>query len=137
MRRQNRILRRTGAVLAGVLVIIILSIAMDTMTHASGVFPPFGQPMADALFVVALTYRSVFSVAGSYIAARLAPYRSMQHALTVGAVGLGLSVLGAALTRGRGPEFGPLWYPVALLVLAMPCAWAGGRLREMQLRALV
>src|SRR5262249_35194854 len=65
MRRQKRILRRIGAVLAGVLVIIILSIATDTMLLVSGIFPPFGQPMADTLFVVALAYRCLFSVVGS------------------------------------------------------------------------
>ncbi len=29
--------------------------------------------------------------------------------------------------------FGPHWHPLALIVLAMPMAWAGGKLRLMQL----
>jgi len=32
-------------------------------------------------------------------------------------------------------EFGPRWYPVALVVLAMPQSWLGGQLRVMQLVA--
>src|SRR6266849_3093291 len=44
-------------------------------------------------------------------------------------------VRGVVATWGRGPTFGPAWYPLALIALAMPCALAGGRLRGMQLRA--
>ena len=45
---------RVGAVLAGVLVIVVLSIATDGALHASGVYPPLGQPMADGLFALKL-----------------------------------------------------------------------------------
>jgi hypothetical protein len=45
--------------------------------------------------------------------------------------------VGAVVTWNKGPVFGPHWYPVALIMLAMPTAWAGGRLREMQLRERV
>jgi hypothetical protein len=72
-------------------------------------------------------------VVGSYIIARLAPDRPMGHALVGGAVGLVLSIFGAVVTWHRGPAFGPHWYPVALIVLAMPQAWLGGKIRLMQL----
>ena len=71
--RKHHTLRRIGAVLAGLLAIIILSIATDLALYATGVFPPFGQRIADALLLLATAYRSVYAVAGSYIAARLAP----------------------------------------------------------------
>jgi hypothetical protein len=61
----------------------------------------------------------------------------MQHALVGGVVGLVVSTVGAVVTWNKGPVFGPHWYPLALIVLAMPTAWAGGRLREMQLRERV
>jgi hypothetical protein len=32
-------------------------------------------------------------------------------------------------------DAGPAWYSLAVIAIAMPCAWAGGRLRGMQLRA--
>jgi hypothetical protein len=35
----------------------------------------------------------------------------------------------------RVAEFGPRWYPIALVVLAMPQSWLGGQLRVMQLAA--
>lgn len=65
-------------------------------------------------------------VAASYITARLAPDRPMQHALAGGFLGMVLAAVGAAVTWNKGPEFGPHWYPIALIVLALPCAWLGG-----------
>jgi surface polysaccharide O-acyltransferase-like enzyme len=115
----------------------ILSIATDMVMHATGVFPPWGQPMSDALFLLATAYRIVYNVVGCYVAARLAPDRPMLHALALGVVGVAVSIAGTVATWNRGPAFGPKWYPLALIALAMPCAWAGGRLREMQLRARV
>jgi hypothetical protein len=61
----------------------------------------------------------------------------MAHALVGGLVGLVVSIVGAAVTWNKGPAFGPHWYPLALVVLAIPQAWAGGRLRLMQLPARV
>ena len=131
--RPGRMLRRVGAVLAGLLAVVILSIATDMALHALGVYPPWGEPMVDALLLLATVYRSVYAVAGSYMAAWLAPDRPMQHALVLGVVGLALSIVGAVATWNAGPEFGPHWYPVALVVTALPCCWMGGRLRAAQL----
>jgi multisubunit Na+/H+ antiporter MnhB subunit len=133
-RRPRRFWRSVGAVVAGLLAIVVLSTATDAVMHATGVFPPAGQPMSDALWLLATAYRIVYGVAGCYIAARLAPDRPMQHALVLGVVGLVLSIAGAAATWNRGPGFGPKWYPLAVIAIALPCAWAGGRLRVMQLR---
>ena len=103
--------------------------------HKSGVFPPWGVPMEEHLFVLATVYRVVFGIIGSYVSARLAPYRPLRHAMIGGLVGLALSILGAVTTWNRGPEFGPHWYPVALAALALPQSWLGGILRERQLAA--
>jgi hypothetical protein len=59
----------------------------------------------------------------------------MLHALAGGAVGLALSMVGAGVTWNRGPDFGPHWYPLALVATALPCAWVGGKLRGRQLRS--
>jgi hypothetical protein len=132
---QRRIgLRRTGAVLAGLLAVVVLSTVTDVVMHASGVFPPWEQPMSDALFVLATAYRTLYGVAGGYIAARLAPDRPMTHALVLGVVGLALSIAGAAATWNAGPAFGPHWYTLALIVIAAPGCWLGGKLFESQLR---
>jgi surface polysaccharide O-acyltransferase-like enzyme len=133
--RPRRIGRSIGAVLAGLLAIIVLSIGTDLVLEAIGVFPRLGQPVASRLLLLATVYRAVYGVVGSYIAARLAPDRPMLHALALGVVGVALSTAGALATWNKGPAFGPHWYPVALIAIAMPCAWAGGVLRSMQLRA--
>jgi len=124
----KKILRSIGAVAAGAGVGIVLSLGTDEVLHATGVFPPWGQAMPDALFGLATAYRTVYSVAASYLTARLAPSRPMAHALTGGLLGLAACIAGAAATWDKGPEFGPKWYPLALVALAIPCAWAGGRL---------
>jgi hypothetical protein len=131
----RRILRSIGAVFAGVVAVFILSLGTDVVMHATGIFPPWFQAMSDALFVLALAYRIVYGVAGGYIAARLAPDRPMLHALMLGVVGFALSIAGVVGTWNRGPEFGPKWYPLALVATALPCAWVGGKLRVMQLRS--
>lgn len=131
--RPRRMLRSIGAVFAGFVVVVVLSLGTDMALHASGVFPPWGQPMSDALFLLAMVYRTLYAVLGSYVTARLASHSPMKHALAGGVVGLVLSTVGAVATWDRGPEFGPHWYPLALVATALPCAWAGGRLRTVQL----
>jgi hypothetical protein len=82
----------------------------------------------DSLLVLATAYRTVYSIAGCYLAARLAPNRPIRHALALGVVGLIVSTAGAITTWNGGPAYGPKWYPLALIALAMPGAWAGGKL---------
>jgi len=50
-----------------------------------------------------------------------------------GVAGFLVSLAGAIATWNGGPAFGPHWYPIALIVLALPSAWLGGSLRERQL----
>ena len=115
----RRVLRRIGAVLAGMLAVIILTIGTDMVMHATGVFPPWGEPMSDALFVLATAYRIVYGVAGCYVAARLAPSRPMLHALILGAIGFVLRIAGSVAMWDAGPA----WYSLAIIAIAMPCAW--------------
>jgi hypothetical protein len=63
--RPRRMGRSIGALFAGFLLVITLSIGTDLALHATGVFPPLGQPMSDALFLLATAYRTLFGAAGS------------------------------------------------------------------------
>lgn len=119
--------RSTGAVFSGFAAIMVLSLVTDQLLHVLKVYPPWGEPMNDpGLILLALSYRLVYGVAGSYIAARLAPRNPMRHALVLGGIGLVLSLAGAVVTIPM--DLGPAWYPVALVLTAMPCAWLGGAL---------
>ena len=126
MSGSNTTLHSIGAVVAGMLVGIVLSLATDAMMHAIGYFPPIGQPVSSGPLIPATIYRAIYGVIGAYVTARLAPNRPMFHALVLGTLGLIVCIAGAVSTWNRGPEFGPHWYPVALIVLALPTAWLGG-----------
>jgi Na+/citrate or Na+/malate symporter len=126
--------RSIGAVLAGVVVGVILSLGTDAALRAAGIFPASGGTMSDGLFALATAYRTVYGVLSCYITARLAPSRPMFHALALGTIGFVLSIVGAAVTWNMVPSLGSHWYPIALVVLVMPEAWLGGALREIQLR---
>jgi len=127
------ILRSIGAILAGIVIGIVLSIGTDLLMHAAGLFPPIGQPMSSRLLLLATAYRTIYSILASYVAARLAPNRPMLHAMIVGVIDLIVSVIGLAVTWNKTAVFGPHWYPIALVILALPAAWMGGKLRSNQL----
>jgi len=128
----RRVGRSILAVLAGIVVGAALSLGTDALLAAVGVFPKVGKQMSDALFALATAYRIVYGIVGSYVIARLAPDRPMQHALIGGVLGLVVSIVGAVVTWNR--DLGPHWYAIGLAVTALPCAWVGGKLRLMQMR---
>jgi hypothetical protein len=121
-------MRRIGAVLAGFFAVFVLSVGTDAVLHAAGVFPPQDERMSDGLFLLATSYRVLFTILGGYLAARLAPDAPMRHALLLGVLGAAAAAAGLVATWNAGSEFGPKWYPLALVVTAIPCCWAGGRL---------
>jgi drug/metabolite transporter (DMT)-like permease len=129
--------RRRGqtalALAAGLLVGVILSLGTDQILHALKIYPPWGQTMSDRLFMLATAYRVVYTILGSYIAARLAPDRPMWHAMVLGVVGLVVSIAGALATWNTQPPIGPHWYALLIAAISIPCAWLGGMIRERQL----
>ena len=121
--------RSVSAILAGFLAAVVLSLGTDQVLHMLDVYPPWGQPMRDLDDnLLALAYRCVYAAVGSYIAAWLAPRNPMRHALILGAVGFVLSLAGAIATIPM--DLGPAWYPIALVVTALPCAWLAGVLHR-------
>jgi len=122
--------RSVWAVLAGFIVIVILSMGMDAIMHVTGIFPPYGRGMSDGLFAWATTYRVIASIIGCYVTARLAPSRPMTHALYLGVLGVRVSAVATVATWNKGPAFGPHWYPIALVLVSIPCAWIGGKIYE-------
>ena len=120
--------------LAGLVLIIILDTTLDVIMHATGIYPPWFQPKATGLWLLALGYRTTDSILGAYVTARLAPDRPLRYALVLGLLGVVFSGIGAIATWNKGPEFGPKWYPLALVIIAVPCAFIGGTLRQRQLK---
>jgi hypothetical protein len=125
----RRPLQSAGALFLGFIAVLVLSIGTDQVLHDIEVFPPWGQPMHDpSLNLLALTYRIAYGVIGSYVAARFAPHAPMRHALVLGGVGFVLSLVGVAATSGM--DLGPRWFPIALVLTALPGAWLGGVLHR-------
>lgn len=116
-----------GAVLAGFLTVVVLSIGTDFVLESLGLFPPQNEPAAYTwgMLLVALIYRMGFTVAGGYVTAKLAPTNPMRHVIILGIIGMTVGTLGAIVTWDMTPEH---WYPVALVITALPCTWFGGRL---------
>jgi hypothetical protein len=121
--------RSIVAVAAGFLLTAVLSLATDVVMHATGIFPPWGEPMSDRLFALATAYRVVATVLGGYVTAALAPRRPMFHVLVLAAIGTIVATIGLVATWNAGPALGPRWYPILLVVTAVPCVWLGGGLR--------
>jgi hypothetical protein len=131
-RPTRRWLRTVLAIFAGFVVVVVLSIGTDAILHALKIYPTLGQGMSDQLFLLATAYRTLYGIIGSYVTARLAPDRPMWHAMVGGVIGLILSIVGAVATW-KHTEMGPHWYPLALVVTALPSAWLGGKIRETQI----
>jgi peptidoglycan/LPS O-acetylase OafA/YrhL len=119
--------RSVRAVLLGFLAVVVLSLGTDQMLHTFGVYSPWGEPMREGLFLLASGYRVIYGVLGSYITATLAPASPMKHSIVGGLIGTVAAAAGAVATWNGGPAFGPYWYPILLVITALPCAWAGSR----------
>lgn len=121
--------RSAWAVVAGLLVVLVVTTLVDIVLHVAGVFS-VEQPLSDALALLATCYRIVIGIAGAWVTARLAPGRPMKHAMILGAIGVVLGLVGLVATWNL--DLGPRWYPVSLVVLAIPQSWAGAKLLELQ-----
>lgn len=125
----NNTLKSMGAVLAGFLTVFVLSTVTDFILEGLGVFPP----IAEGLFItwmlaLALAYRTVYTILGGYVTAKLAPNKPMRHTLILAFIGTAAGTLGLVATWNLG--LGPRWYPIMLAVLAFPSVWAGGYLKN-------
>jgi hypothetical protein len=115
--------RSVAAILIGVVVTVVLSLAVDEVFHLLHVYPPWDEPMNDVSDnALALGYRVVIQTFAGVIALRFAGYAPGVHAIVFGTIGLALGTLGATATGANTAAFGPVWYPWALAVSAIPCA---------------
>lgn len=117
-------LKSAGAVVAGFLVVVVLSTGTDWLLEALGIFPPVSE---QGLFVtwmlaLALFYRTAWTVVGGYVTAWLAPSNKMKHVYVLGVLGTMGGIAGVV----AGWNLSEHWYPIALAVLAFPTVWFGG-----------
>ena len=120
-------LRSVGAVLAGFILIVMTHNATDEIMHSTGIIPrgAMWNPWHNLL---ALAYRCLFTVAGGFITAWLAPRARMRHVIILAVIGTFGGIAGVLLSWNL--NLGPRWYPIALAVTAFPTVWLGGWLYE-------
>ena len=122
------ILRGIGAIIAGVVFIVVTHSLTDLILEKLGIFTPPSQGLHITWMVVTATiYRSLWTIGGGYVTAALAPNPKMRWVIILGIIGTILGTIGAAVTIPM--KLSPAWYPIALVVLALPCVWLGGKLR--------
>jgi len=130
--QMKTILKSIGAALAGMIAGAILSVGTDTILETSGIFPSFADQQANGsptwLLLWATLYRTIYTVIGCYITARLAPHHPLRHAVIVGCIGCIASIAGGLAMWHLGQH----WYPIILGLLSLPAGWAGGMLYERQ-----
>ena len=125
MKNNTNNFKSIGAVLAGMIVIVALSIGTDFVLERLGIFPPTGQGFFPWMLLLALIYRSIYAVAGGYVTAMLAPNQPMRHAIILGILGLVVSIIGTVV----GWNLSHHWYPIALVITSLPCTWFGGKIK--------
>jgi uncharacterized protein involved in response to NO len=117
-------LKSIGAIVVGVISVFVLSFLTDTALEKTGLMKiPFStNPLWLMIFVT--IYRNVFVVISSYITAKLAPNNPIIHSIIFGGIGFVLGIVGTIIMWQEPPH----WYPIALVILGIPCAWYGGKL---------
>jgi len=119
-------LKSIGAVLGGFLIVVILSIATDTILEKLGIFPsPTEGLFITWMLVLAFVYRTIYTVLGGYVTAALAPANPTKHVMILAIIGTVMGCVGIVV----GWNLSQHWYPIALAVAAFPSVWYGGKLK--------
>jgi hypothetical protein len=126
----NYILKSIGAVVGALIVVGVLSHATDFVLENTGLMKLLfaDNPLWLMWFVV--FYRTVYVIIGGYVVAWLAPSKPMRLVVIFASIGFLLGTMGAIAMWHEPPH----WYPVALILLGVPAAWWGGKLKDSRLK---
>jgi undecaprenyl pyrophosphate phosphatase UppP len=125
-------LKSIGAVLAGFVLVFVLSTFTDYVLESIGLFPkvPNIQEYTTWMYLLALVYRTIYTVMGGFLTAHLAPKDFKNPMILVWILALIGFVLGLVGTIANWHlAAGAEWYPILLLILSVPAVWLGGYLR--------
>ena len=122
----KNILKSIRAIISGAAIGAVLSIGTDFVLEKSGFFPPIGQGVFIWwMLLIALFYRGIYTILSGYVTAALAPNNPMRHAVILGIIGAAVTILGSIANWDKSAA----WYPIALIIITLPCTWLGGKLR--------
>jgi hypothetical protein len=117
-------LKSIGAILAGFVTVVVLSILTDLILHKTGVMPEGPLFISTKLLLLAVVYRTIYTILGGFVTAWLAPEPKMRAVYILAVLGIVAGAAGAIANA----DLGPAWYPWTLVVLALPSVWLGGKL---------
>jgi hypothetical protein len=118
------------AVVAGLAFVIAVTKGLDFAMERTGVFNVDTSEMTTGDYLLASAYRLAIAVGGGWITARLAASRPLFLAVLLGIFGTVIALAGLFVVWYARPALGPVWYPLVLVVTAVPCTWLGGRLAK-------
>jgi hypothetical protein len=130
------LLRSIAAIACGFVVVGVLSTLTDFLLEHAGILP---GPADVHLYnnwhwTLAATYRTGFNVLGGYVTARIAPDRPETHGIILGGIGTAAAAIGAIVSWNIvNPD--ARWYPLSLVLTALPFCWLGARLYRKSARA--
>ncbi len=117
-------LKSIGAVVAGFAVVVVLSTVTDLILEKVGIMPMSIPLVETGPLLLALAYRTVYTILGGFVTAKLAPQNGMKHAIILGSIGTVVGILGAIAMA----DLGAPWYAWAVALEGLPCVWIGAKL---------
>lgn len=124
-------LRSTGAIVTGMVAVVVLSLGTDLGLRSVGLYPAEGAPMVEpALNLLALCYRCLYNVIGAYVVLVLASGNGLRLLWIFTLIGFTLAAIGAVVTIPM--NLGPSWYPILLALSPFPCSWLGWKLHRVR-----
>jgi hypothetical protein len=120
----KHLLKNIWAVVAGILVVVVLSIGTDTFLESVGIFPsPTAGLFDPKLLLLALAYRTLYAFAGGYVTARLAPKNPQRLVIILLVIGTLMGLMGVV----AGWNLSEKWYPISLVFTSALGVWFGGK----------
>jgi len=121
----KKIFKSIGAIVAGFVTVVILSIGTDFLLESIGVFPTGQIIFTTWMLIVAFLYRSIYTIIGGYVTAKLSS-NSMRDVIILGIIGTVAGIAGAI----AGWNLSSHWYPIALAATGFLFTWIGGKLNN-------
>ncbi|MES2681486.1 MAG: hypothetical protein V4635_16435 [Bacteroidota bacterium] len=128
-------LKNISAVILGFSITLVLTRGTDILLENTGIFPTVEQQQKFGFNIlwmnlVAISYRIVFTIAGGFITVKLSASKPIRNIMILGITGTMIAIAGN-LVVSQIPEMAdvlPLWFSIALVIIAYPSVWIGGRL---------
>jgi hypothetical protein len=112
------------AIVAGIAVLTAASFALEALVKPLMGEGMSGRSLPQSLFQLAYTAASI--AAGGYATAWVARRLEVRHAVIMGAIEVVLTIMAMQAFPGKAP----LWFWIATMIITVPAAWLGGKIKQ-------